>query len=312
MENQPEEKSIAVQDRMDYDGWWKDVIEYYWPDFLLWALPELYENADLSKKPEFLSKELRDTIHLPDGEDTNSAYFVDELVKIRMKHGGEEWVLLHIEIQGPGGKDISFRMMVYCCLIFGHFQRMPIGLAILTAPRPSERVGVYEAERYGSRMTYQYNHIEVFNLDDEELLSSDNPFRIALYAAKKAVLCKNEEKQKLIYLRELTRLLFLKGFTDRERRDVLLFIARIINLKDAALRQEYLEDWKRLKGEEGVKMTFIEEYFRNEGLEQGLEQGRSEGRVETLDAAATFMKENGISLELISKFKKSFLGGELA
>lgn len=55
-------------------------------------------------------------------------------------------------------------------------------------------------------------------------------------------------------------------------------------------------------------MTFIEEYFRNEGLEQG----RSEGRVETLDAAATFMKENGISLELISKFKKSFLGGELA
>ena len=160
--------------------------------------------------------------------------------------------------------------------------------------------------------SYQYNHIEVFNLDDEELLSSDNPFRIALYAAKKAVLCKNEEKQKLIYLRELTRLLFLKGFTDRERRDVLLFIARIINLKDAALRLEYLEDWKRLKGEEGVKMTFIEEYFRNEGLEQGLEQGRSEGRVETLDAAATFMKENGISLELISKFKKSFLGGELA
>ena len=49
-------------------------------------------------------------------------------------------------------------------------------------------------------MTYQYNHIEVFNLDDEELLSSENPFRIALYAAKKAVLCKNEEKQKLIYL----------------------------------------------------------------------------------------------------------------
>ena len=113
-------------------------------------------------------------------------------------------------------------------------------------------------------------------------------------------------------MRELTRLLFKKGFTDRERRDVLLFIARIINLKDSALRQEYLEDWKKLKGEEGSKMTFIEEYFRNEGLEQGLERGRSEGRVETLDAAAAFMKENGISRELISKFKESVLTKELA
>ena len=79
-----------MEERMDYDGWWKDVIECYWPDFLSWALPELYKYADLTKKPEFLSKELRDTIHLPDGEDHNSAYFVDELVKIHMKDGGEE------------------------------------------------------------------------------------------------------------------------------------------------------------------------------------------------------------------------------
>lgn len=289
---------------MDYDGWWKDVIEHYWPDFLLWALPELYENADLTKKPEFLSKELRDTIHLPDGEDHAAAYFVDELVKIDMKDGGEEWVLFHIEIQGPGGENISFRMMLYCCRIFGHYRRMPIGLAILTSPRPSERVGVYETARYGARIAYQYNHIEVFNLDDEELLSSDNPFRIALYAAKKAVLCKNEERQKLIYLRKLTRLLFEKGFTDYERRDVLLFIARVINLKDTSLKHDYLEDLKMLKGEDEEKMTFIEEYFRNEG--------RVEGRVEALDAATAFMKENGISQELISKFKESVLVKELA
>ena len=306
-----------MEERMDYDGWWKDVIECYWPDFLSWALPELYRNADLTKKPEFLSKELRDTIHLPDGEDHNSAYFVDELVKIHMKDGGEEWVLLHIEIQGPGGEDISFRMVVYCCLIFGHYRRMPIGLAILTAPRPSEQIGVYEAGKYGARLKYQYNHIEVFNLDDEELLSSDNPFRIALYAAKKAVLCKNEEQQKLTYLRKLTRLLFERGFTDRERRDVLLFIARVINLKDKALRKEYLEDLRNLKGEGGNKMTFIEEYFRNEALaegrneglalgraegrNEGLALGRAEGRREASNEMACKMRDFGISEQIIQQ-----------
>ena len=106
-------------------------------------------------------------------------------------------------------------------------------------------------------------------------------------------------------MRELTRLLFKKGFTDRERRDVLLFIARIINLKDSALRQEYLEDWKKLKGEEGSKMTFIEEYFRNEGLEQGLErgleQGRAEGRREANMETAQRMRGLGLSDQIIQQ-----------
>ena len=48
------------------------------------------------------------------------------------------------------------------------------------------------------------------------------------------------------------------------------------------MRQEYLEDLRNLRGEGGNKMTFIEEYFRNEALAEG----RNEGRVETLDAAS--------------------------
>lgn len=40
--------------------------------------------------------------------------------------------------------------------------------------------------------------------------------------------------------------------------------------------------------------------------ELGLEQGRAEGRASTLDAATTFMLENGISPELVSKFRSSF------
>ena len=41
------------------------------------------------------------------------------------------------------------------------------------------------------------------------------------------------------------------------------------------------------------------------GLQEGLRKGRREGRQETWNAAAAFMKENGIPVELISKFKNS-------
>ena len=40
-------------------------------------------------------------------------------------------------------------------------------------------------------------------------------------------------------------------------------------------------------------------------LSQGEAKGRQEGRRETWDAAAAFMKENGIPVEMISKFKNS-------
>ena len=62
-------------------------------------------------------------------------------------------------------------------------------------------------------------------------------------------------------------------------------------------RREFmtLSMWEREKFEEG----------RSQGLSQGLSQGRREGRQETWNAAAAFMKENGIPVELISKFKNS-------
>ena len=44
---------------------------------------------------------------------------------------------------------------------------------------------------------------------------------------------------------------------------------------------------------------------RQEGRQEVRREGLSQGRRETWDAAAAFMKENGIPVELISKFKNS-------
>ena len=44
----------------------------------------------------------------------------------------------------------------------------------------------------------------------------------------------------------------------------------------------------------------------NQGFNQGREEGCEEGCARTLDAAIVFMRENGIPMELISKFKSSF------
>ena len=258
-------------ERFDFDGFWKDLIERFWRELLKSLLPTLYAVADLTREPVFLDKELRDVLHISDDQD--SPRFVDVLLKIPLKGGGEERVLLHIEVQGPGGENLTFRMYDYHCRLFGHYHRMPVALAILTAPRNNETTGVFEASEHGTSVCYNFNCLELDKLDDEKLQASDNPFDLALCAARRAKRSRNDENMKFRYLRELRRLLGQKGWTDRDCRDLLLFIEWVINLKDPGLR----EDYTSFKDEtEETRMRFkalSTDYL----LEQGREQGRKDG-----------------------------------
>ena len=150
------------QERFDFDGFWKDLIERFWRELLKSVLPTLYAVADLAKEPVFLDKELRDVLHIPD--EPAPPRFVDTLLKIPLKDGGEEWILLHIEVQGPGGENLTIRMYRYCALSFAHYDRMPVALAILTSPRGSETTGVFEAVQHGTSIRYQFNTLELDKL----------------------------------------------------------------------------------------------------------------------------------------------------
>ena len=276
----PEEKT-ETQERTDRDGFWKDAIARFLPQLVQRMLPELYEKVDWTKEPKFLSQELRDTLQGPAAEEHNAAQFVDVLVQLALKDGQTQWVLLHIEVQSRGGDDLSYRMTLYCCLIFSHYHQMPIALAILTAPRPEkETVGSYTAGQCGTQLSYRYNCFDIMNQDDSSLLESTNPFDLIIYAAKKEALFKgrDKEQQKFKYLREITRLLADKGWNEQDRRDLLILVARIINLEDKGLQKEYVADLQAMKGENNMAaMTFIEKYFRDEGRSEGISLGRNEG-----------------------------------
>ena len=136
-------------------------------------------------------------------------------------------------------------------------------------------------------------------------MDSDNPFDLALCAARRAVLSRGKERQKYRYLRELTHLLFRKGWPLGDRRDLLLFLARIIALNDETLRYEFTTMLREMEGEREMPvMTFIEKYYRDlyldEGMKEGLERGREEGlekgRHEAMLEAARRMRGRGMSI----------------
>ena len=89
---------------VDKDGIWKDAVKQNLPLLLKRMIPELYADVDFSQEPKFLDKELQDTIQVSISAEHKSAKFVDTLVELQLKSGKNQWVLLHIEIQGKCGK----------------------------------------------------------------------------------------------------------------------------------------------------------------------------------------------------------------
>ena len=296
---------------VDKDGIWKDAVEQYLPLLLKRMIPDLYEDVDFSQGFTFLDKELRDTIQVSLAVEHNSAKFVDTLVQVPLKSGKNQWVLLHIEVQGKGGENISLRMILYCCLIFAHYRRMPVALAILTDKRPSnETPGKFEFSEYGTELNYKYNLFEVYNQSDEKLLNSDNPFDSFIYAAKKYsdYMSNDAQKVKLEYLLKITRNLQALGLNTRERAGILVLVNRLINLEDKELRTQYFDELKKMKGENNMaELTWIEEHFRDEGIAIGEARGEARGEKRAINAAIDFMRSNGMTNEQIDSFRNSFL-----
>ena len=265
MPEMEETQETKEKERADYDGLWKDAIERFLPQLLERVLPDLYADIDFSVKPEFLSQELRDSVQ----RHNNAAVYVDELIKLALKDGDSAWILLHIEVQGPGGDAISGRMLHYMTLIYAHHRVMPVALAILTSRRPLEVINEYSVENhYGTKLSYKYNCFEVYGQNDEEMLQSNNPFDLIFYAVKNT--SKTSQKKKYALLLNITRMLAKKGWNEDDRRDLFSFIVRIVNLTDTELQQKFIEE---VKEDKMAELTFVEKYFRDEGRKEGRAEG---------------------------------------
>jgi hypothetical protein len=148
---------VKNPERLDHDGLWKDLIERFFWQMLEMVLPELYKDADTSREHSFLDKEFRDILNTADPVIHTSPHFADYVIAVPMKNGDMELILLHVEIQGKGGGNLTARMYHYKNLIFAHYMKEPVALAIVTDKRPRNEAEYYAHSHYGTRSVYEYN-----------------------------------------------------------------------------------------------------------------------------------------------------------
>jgi hypothetical protein len=253
---------------------------------------------------------------------------MDLLASVKLKHGGEEFVLCHLELQGEAGGDLPLRMYKYKEAIHLLYDKEPAGIAVITTRRPGGEKTAYRSNVYGVKASYEYKNYSVPDIPDGELLSGENRIGLILYAAKCAGESGSDERKKFGYLRQISGMWNERGWEPEDKRLILLTVDYLLRLKDEGLKDAYASHLRHLEMKEGDKemyQSMIEEVARKEyremyqsmieevamkeamekgmekGLEKGMEKGLKKGKQEMAFEMAKNLLARGISPDIIAE-----------
>ncbi len=142
-----------------------------------------------------------------------------------MKDGKEEWILVHIEVQGY--KDVHFpeRMFTYYYRIFDKYNKPITAFALFTDDSFKFYPDKFEQSFLGTTIRYEYNTYRIVEQNEEELIKSNNPFAIAILAVKTALKSKGINESELFWLKlDLARTLLQKQFSKEKIRALMNFL----------------------------------------------------------------------------------------
>ena len=226
------------------DTLWKGILEDLFDDFLRFVYPSADDIFDMARGFEFLDKELEDIF--PQTDEENIRY-VDKLVKVWLKDGTEEWILIHIEVQGKPDKIFPERMYVYNYRLRDKFNRKITAWAIL-ADRNKKFLPTHYKESYlGTTIFYEFNMLKIINQDEELLRKMDNPFAIVVLTVLLALKKTKTNELELIDLKmDLVKELMKRNIEKKKIRALMNFLQYYVrfNSENTLIFEKKLEQFK--------------------------------------------------------------------
>jgi hypothetical protein len=100
-----------LSDASDFDSPWKDALDQFLEAFLAFFFPTIPADVDWTRGHESLDKEFQQIIRTA----AMGKRLADNLFKVWLRDGLEQWLLIHVEVQGGFEVIFSERMFVYKC-----------------------------------------------------------------------------------------------------------------------------------------------------------------------------------------------------
>ncbi|MCL4638299.1 MULTISPECIES: RpnC/YadD family protein [Olivibacter] len=288
---------------------WKGILEEIFDDFLRFMHPKADEIYDLKKGIAFLDKELEQLF--PPEEDEFSPKVVDKLARVNTWEGKEEWILIHVEVQGRYQKDFPRRMFTYYYRILDKYNRRISAYAVFTDGYKMKRPDRYETSYQGTSLTYRFNTYQLALQNEEELLESGNPFAIAVLVGRAAFIgskygdSQESEAELMSFKLQLLRKLTERRIKRKKIRALMNFLRYYVRFENDDNNVKFEQEIQTVTGRS--EAMGIEELLLDRATRQG-EQKKSKEFVENLLLEFGFTDEQAakaakVSIEFVQKIR---------
>ncbi|SEJ20491.1 conserved hypothetical protein (putative transposase or invertase) [Dyadobacter koreensis] len=290
------------------DTLWKGILENICDDFLKFFFEDAEKLFDLERGFQFLDKELEQLF--PTNE-IESPKFVDKLVKVYTKTGEEDWILVHIEVQGYDDKDFAKRMFTYFYRILDKYGKPVTAIAIFTDTNKKFHPGVYEYKYLGSKIIYEFNTYKIIEQDETELIENENPFAIIVLTVLLALKKKKLDDESLFDLKySLAKNLLRRKISKKKIDDLLIFLQRYITFADQGYNAKFDKEIGELTGNQ--KSMGIREMVLDKAEKKGIEKGVEKATVAFIISLWETGNHNVSQIASLLKVSEEFVQNTIA
>jgi predicted transposase/invertase (TIGR01784 family) len=142
--------------------------------------------------------------------------FINKLIKAYTMAGNEEWILIHIEVQGYYEKDFAKRMFTYFYRLLDRYNKSVTALAIFTDNNKQFNPQQFDYHFLGTSLAFRFNTYKIMEQDEDVLNAHDNPFALVVLTALTALKHKKLDDEGLFGLKiDLFRKLYQRK-TDKK------------------------------------------------------------------------------------------------
>lgn len=279
------------------DKLWKGIFEDFFPEAIAFFFPDFVNLIDWSRGFEMLDKEQKQIF--PESEESHRR--VDILTKVWLLDGSEQWILIHIEVQGYHDDNFAQRMFIYFYRLTDRYNVPVSALALLTDPDKKWKPNRYLAQSMNTTLLYEFPLFKLADFTDEDFKDSDNPWAWVMKTALAGIKSNwNDEillKMKIQLYREFRE----RGYSIKKVRAFLQFLKYYARFAKREFFSKFDNEIQSVDQKKDSPMGIIElvkqhivEEARLEGLEKGMEQGLEKGLEQGLEQGLEKGLEQGL------------------
>lgn len=264
----------------DYDTPWKEVLARYLPDFMAFYFPRAHGAIDWSRPYSFLDQELA---ALSVGTALGRR-MLDKLVRVFGVDGGEQTLLLHVELQGWRDSAFAERMFIYHYRVYDRYRQPVASMALLLDDGWRWRPARYAYQVLDCRLQLDFPVVKLrdFEAQIAQLYDHPNPFALVTLAHLLARRTRRNIYQRRHAKWRLTKLLLRRDWNRQRIIDLYRAIDWLLRLPDSMETRLRRGIYLLGKEAEMAYLSYLERYGLKQGLAQGLAEGLKQGQAAQL------------------------------